>query len=590
MPARIPTEIKDSVVQSWLCGLTRRPNARKHGVSEGSVDNCVNGWMVQRGPDGEYDRVRALAIAFSKTGLSVQQCADGHRVAMIMKNMGVAADDYESFISKLWKRHIASGSSPDILIEQINQLYFFLENNQNHLGITTSLSELLEIIKTKIDTIKELESKKQNLEETNQKLFTQKEGVEAELQWDSQLKEKLDKNGLKKEDVSKFVKATLLMKERGYNIFEIIEKFSEFEEIGDACAFIQLKEGEARIRHDQLTNENKALEVGISQNSLKLRELDTLRALGFGHDEFRILRNIITEVGEVIGLIGNDAVKSFFDDLRNYYYDYVRLRESISKLKAEKARLNAGADAIQNMFQNFVSSHSKTDSGSVPKYSSDAQVVEDDKTRKSVMIDGDTVSAKGTTETTLRSMVGENSGILRSDKSRDDDKFPRLQPGAPADSETTNANKGRETETEAELRSAHDHHQGNDIINFMQSFARDDSQVELQLAKRRPLHPPFRIQRMLQAKVAYKGTNDCPDNPGIKNNIESFPRRRSRGSNSVSSGPFCILNAKYHQVSEKTNELLPDMSQIYNSMTETTLGSMFGENSKELNEWKRRAK
>src|SRR5918994_1070407 len=175
MPARIPTEIKDSVVQSWLCGLTRRPNAKKHGVSEGSVDNCVNGWTVQHGPDGEYDRVRALAVAISKTGLSIQECAEGHRVAMIMKNMG----------------------------------------------------------------------------------------VEAELQWDSQLKEKLDKNGLKNEDVSKFVNATLLMKERGYNIFEIIEKFSKFEKIDDACAFIQLKEGEARIRHDQLTKGNKALEDRI---------------------------------------------------------------------------------------------------------------------------------------------------------------------------------------------------------------------------------------------------------------------------------------------------------------------------------------
>src|SRR5919106_4578880 len=304
MPARIPTEIKDSVVQSWLCGLTRRPNASKHGVSEGSLDNCVNGWMLQRGPDGEYDRVRALAVAISKTGLSIQECAEGHRVAMIMKNMGVAADDYESFISKLWKRHIASGSSPDILIEQINQLYFFLENNQDHLGITTSLSELLEIIKSKHNTIKDLESKKQNLEETNQKLFIQKEEVEAELKWDSQLNDKLNRNGFKKEDVSRFVDATLLMKERGYNIFEIIEMFSKFDKIEEACISVQRKEVEAGIRHDQLLMENQALEDRKSHNSLKLLELDSLRALGFGHDEFRLLHAIITKAAETTGPIG----------------------------------------------------------------------------------------------------------------------------------------------------------------------------------------------------------------------------------------------------------------------------------------------
>ena len=50
---------------------------------------------------------------------------------MIMKNIGVTEDEYESFISNLWKRYVASGLGPDTLIEQINQLYLFLENNQS---------------------------------------------------------------------------------------------------------------------------------------------------------------------------------------------------------------------------------------------------------------------------------------------------------------------------------------------------------------------------------------------------------------------------------------------------------------------------
>ena len=72
-----------------LCGLSRRPNAIKHNVSEGSVDNFVKEWKHQHGPEGSTERLRALAVAISKTGLSVQDCAEGHRVAMIMKNIGV---------------------------------------------------------------------------------------------------------------------------------------------------------------------------------------------------------------------------------------------------------------------------------------------------------------------------------------------------------------------------------------------------------------------------------------------------------------------------------------------------------------------
>ena len=60
------------------------------------------------------------------------------------------------------------------------------------------------------------------------------------------------------------------------------------------------------------------------------------------YHEFRMLRDIITEVGEERDMIGNEAVKHFFADLRNHYYDYVRTkRESVAKLKAEKAQLSA---------------------------------------------------------------------------------------------------------------------------------------------------------------------------------------------------------------------------------------------------------
>jgi hypothetical protein len=57
--------------------------------------------------------------------------------------------------------------------------------------------------------------------------------------------------------------------------------------------------------------------------------------------EFRMLRDIITEIGEERDMIGIDAVKDFFEALWNYYYDYVRLRESVTELKAEKAQLSA---------------------------------------------------------------------------------------------------------------------------------------------------------------------------------------------------------------------------------------------------------
>ena len=44
MPAVVPRNIKDSVIEGWLCGLSRRQNAIRNRVAEGSVDNFVKEW------------------------------------------------------------------------------------------------------------------------------------------------------------------------------------------------------------------------------------------------------------------------------------------------------------------------------------------------------------------------------------------------------------------------------------------------------------------------------------------------------------------------------------------------------------------
>ena len=133
---------------------------------------------------------------------------------------------------------------------------------------------------------------------------------------------------------------------------------------------------EAKESKYQLLMKNQDLEVQISLNSLKLRELVSLKALGFGLAEFRLLRDIITEVGEERGMIGNEAVKIFFEDLQNHYYEYLRLRESVSELRAEKAQLSAldSTNYFTSMFQDFFKPSSKGSTESNPKYKPNTDV------------------------------------------------------------------------------------------------------------------------------------------------------------------------------------------------------------------------
>jgi hypothetical protein len=133
---------------------------------------------------------------------------------------------------------------------------------------TASIPQILEYIRARLEAIKDLESKELSLQKTNMELQFQTETLEAELQWDLQLKEKFNKNGFKKEEVSTFVDAALLMRAKGYDIFGIAKRFSCFEKLEEGCATVELKKANAELRYDQLETDNKALEVRLSQNPI----------------------------------------------------------------------------------------------------------------------------------------------------------------------------------------------------------------------------------------------------------------------------------------------------------------------------------
>jgi hypothetical protein len=458
---------------------------------------------------------------------------------MIMKNIGVAEDKYESFISNIWKRYVAYGLGPDTLVEQINQLYFFLENNQNHIGIRTSHSQILETIKSKLNVIKDLEFKIQNMEETNRELHTQKETVEAELNWDSQLKEKLNKNGFKREDFPRFVDAALLMKERGYDIFEIMERFSKFKEMENACMSVERKKVNAELRHDQLLMENRDLEVQIFHNSLKLHDLISLEALGFGLAKFRMLRGIITEIGEERGVSGNEAVNIFFEDLQNHYYEYVRLRKSVSELRAEKAQLNAKdtANYITNMFQNVLKPSSNGLTESNPKYKPNTEI------NGSPVISNNVTSAQGlnvdtTSETPLsygELQEGDDSleivyedQIVERERTQEN---PRIKSEVQFESASISGSKERKIE--------------NDLIDP------HDQKVRSRVRLRPPSLPkPHQL-------------------------------KRSTESDSVSNGS--TPSTEFYLAS-KPNELLPSLSRLQDAQASTILRNRFKDRADEITE------
>ena len=92
----------------------------------------------------------------------------------------------------------------------------------------------------------------------------------------------LKTKGLQFESVPRFVSAAILLKERGYDVFEISEEFSKFEEIFKVCADIELRANMAQLKLEGVDTKNRDLELQLAMNSQSVKVLSYLNDIGFG--------------------------------------------------------------------------------------------------------------------------------------------------------------------------------------------------------------------------------------------------------------------------------------------------------------------
>ena len=179
----------------------------------------------------------------SRSGLSVQQCADGHRVAMTMRNMGVDEEHFGEFIEKLSSLRIDAGLSPQNLANQIDELCYFREENQSPNGVISipqifqTLNTLKAEVSKNLQTIASMESKKSDLESAISSIQHQKAAVEAELNWDIQFKRTIDIVGFPVEKIPLVTDLMMFIKNCGYTIEEIKERIIAHSRLEDACHY-----------------------------------------------------------------------------------------------------------------------------------------------------------------------------------------------------------------------------------------------------------------------------------------------------------------------------------------------------------------
>ena len=296
----------------------------------------------------------------SRSGLSVQQCADDHRVAMTMRNMGVDEEHFGEFIEKLSSLRIDAGLSPQNLANQIDELCYFREENQSPNGVISipqifqTLNTLKAEVSKNLQTIASMESKKSDLESAISSIQHQKAAVEAELNWDIQFKRTIDIVGFPVEKIPLVTDLMMFIKNCGYTIEEIKERIIAHSRLEDACITMKTKVVHLEVNHDNLLKENSNLEDTILKNSQKVRELEFLKDEGIGLSELKLLHCFIDEVeeqGEELGEYRiprerNAFFKKFLRDLQEHYIDYLNLGKAVNEKRLEIEKLNSECSLV----------------------------------------------------------------------------------------------------------------------------------------------------------------------------------------------------------------------------------------------------
>ena len=102
MNFKIHENMRQTVIRLWLEGKSRKDIALVCGVSEGRVSNIISDWRKKLG-EGDAEALRDLGSNLKRTGIDAAQCAQGFRISMIMRKMGVNEEDFESFVREVYE-------------------------------------------------------------------------------------------------------------------------------------------------------------------------------------------------------------------------------------------------------------------------------------------------------------------------------------------------------------------------------------------------------------------------------------------------------------------------------------------------------
>lgn len=344
MPVKLPESIKSGVIQLWLKGVERDKIALENGISAGAVTNIINEWRQAIGfPVAE--ELRELAVSLKKIGITPGECAIGCRVSMLMNKVGVGDDQFQSFLSDVYKRSVELGLTPQSIASYLRDLLEFSK--------TLVFSQIPAYLDQKNQEKDQLEKKLQELTAQTEMLQQKKTQLEGfrnmamehhkttaeQLKLYSDLCKEFAKYGIPLDDITHLAKVVDGVRALGYDPVKITNEISNLELLKSQYGIYQSAIPVIKKELDDLYQKRSVHEHLIEAYKQTMSIFYDLDRIGFGLKELKLLHLTIEEISIANNIPMYSGVEKFFKDIDDNYDNRLGFASKVQDLSLEITRL-----------------------------------------------------------------------------------------------------------------------------------------------------------------------------------------------------------------------------------------------------------
>ena len=368
MPRIITLDEKLAVIDHWLNGESRNDIAIKLSMGSGTVYNIIQEWRIGIGVE-KADRLRDIALKLNKTGLSVNDCAIGLRMLMILKKYGIKDDEDQEqliyFLKEIYAKCQEVEFKPQQVFDYISDILKFSSE--------IPIFQIPQFMKKKIEEKEKLERQVQELYKKRDELTNIKEETEQEIQGLRNNKETMTKTyrtftiakfqlkryGIGMEDIDKFVNCVVGVSKESYNHVQILTKVADHENLEKNSRYYKEVVNSKKEELTKLNQDIDRQQKILTYFKIKSDFINELETRGFGINELRTLINMLNEIGLENNQNFDEVRKEFFDDVKNYEEvigsrrERDRLKEELKILEVqtmkERERYNAYPKIIESI-------------------------------------------------------------------------------------------------------------------------------------------------------------------------------------------------------------------------------------------------